>query len=353
MLTNTTIRTMIDIATADGTRQIVLTGDYTIYETILIPSDFTIVLDNCHLTMAKDTFCHLFRNQHATDGGTDQNIRIIGRGKAILDGGEYNGLCEGNSEKDGRPHISVNNLLLFAHVDGFTIEGIQCRNQRWWALNFLFCSHGMIRNVDFCADDTRILPDGTRVHGLRRDGYGDVYIKNADGIDLRSGCHDICIENITGFTEDDTIALTGLWGSTEQMYAHANEPDTSIHNVIIRNIQSAAFCTNVRLLNQSGIQLYNILIDGVMDTSAGDPRMDRGLYAVRIGDNHLYGTRHSTPEETKNITVRNIYGRGNTVVQLAGSITNLVLDNICTFGECSVAVDNQARLYCSDGTEIQ
>lgn len=357
MLNDTTIRTMIDIATADGTRQIVLTGEYTIYETVLIPSDFTIVLDNCRLTMAPGTFCNLFRNRHADDPyartvtDADRNIRIIGRGKAILDGGEYNGLCEGNSEKDGSPHISVNNLLLFVNVDGFVIQGIQCRNQRWWALNFLFCAHGVLENIDFCADDTRLLPDGTRVHGLRRDSYGEVYIKNADGIDLRSGCHDIRIENITGFTEDDTIALTGLWGKTEQMY-QVEGADTSIHNVIIRNVQSAAYCTNVRLLNQSGIRLYNILIDGVMDTSAGSPHMDRGIYAVRIGDNHLYGTRHSTPEETKNITVRNIYGRGSTVVQLAGSITNLVLDNICTFGECSTAVDNQARLYRSDGTEI-
>lgn len=348
MLTDTTIRTMIDIAVANGTRQIVLTGEYTIYNTVLLPSDFTVVLDNCHLTMAPGTFCNLFRNQHADDpysrtvADADRNIRILGRGKAILDGGEYNGLCEGNSGKDGRPHISVNNLLLFVNVDGFEISGIQCRNQRWWALNFLFCAHGVLQNIDFCADDTRVLPDGTRVHGLRRDSYGEVYIKNADGIDLRSGCHDIRIENITGFTEDDTVALTGLFGSTEKMYM-VEGADTSIHNVIIRNVQSAAYCTNVRLLNQSGIRLYNILIDGVMDTSECSPHMDRGIYAVRVGDNHLYGTRHSTPDETKNITIRNIYGRGECVVQLAGTYSNLVLDNICPFGDCTVAVDDQSQ----------
>ena len=358
------IRRLIDLAVKDGTRQTVLTGEYTIEETIFLPSDFTLILDNAHLTMADGTFCNMFRNEHSprytdaeyadcassaarhaadpgrTPAGVDRNIRILGRGKAILDGGNYNGLCEGNSTKEGRPHISVNNLLLFTNVDGFAIEGLQLQNQRWWALNFLYCCHGSLRNLDFCSDDTMVQPDGTRTHGLSRNRYSDVYIKNSDGIDLRTGCHDILIENITGFTEDDTIALTGLYGKMEQLYAVDGQSST-IRNVIIRNVQSAAFCANVRLLNQGGVALYNILIDGVMDTSADNPHLDKGIYTVRIGDNHLYGSRHSTAEETKNITVRNIYGRGSAVVQLAGSITNLVLDNICPFDDCTIAVDDQ------------
>ncbi len=351
------INTLIQNAIADGSHQITLTGDWTIEETILLPSDFTVILENCHLTMAPDTFCNMFRNANTvtevgkTAAGEDRNIRILGRGKAILDGGEYNGLCEGNSGKDGRPHISANNLVLFSNVEGFVLENLQCRNQRWWALNFIACGHGRLSNIDFCSDDRQVRPDGTVVHGLTRDNYGGVVIKNSDGIDLRAGCHDILIENITGFTEDDTVALTGLQGSTEALYG-VPDKNTAIRNIIIRNVQSAAYCSIVRLLNQSGVQLYNILIDGVMDTSADNPHMDRGIYAVRVGDNHMYGTRHSTPEETKNITIRNVYGRGTTVVQLAGSITNLVTDNICTFDECTCAIDNQAKLYDISGNLI-
>ena len=48
-------------------------------------------------------------------------------GRVILDGGEYNGLSEKNSLKDGNPHISVNNLILFTNVDGFTIRGLHLR----------------------------------------------------------------------------------------------------------------------------------------------------------------------------------------------------------------------------------
>ena len=56
--------------------------------------------------------------------------------------------------------------------------------------------------------------------------------------------------------------------------------------------------------------------------------MDRGIFAVRIGDRHMYGTRHATEEETYNITVRNVRGRGDYVLSLAGAVGNLVTENI-------------------------
>ncbi len=352
------IRQYINDAIADTSRQITLTGNLTIDETILLPADFTVILENCHLTMAENTFCNMFRNEHAgtelgkTPAGCDRNIRILGRGKAVLDGGVYNGLCEGNHSQEGRPHISVNNLLLFANVDGFVVENIQCRNQRWWALNFIACRHGRIANIDFCADDRQIRPDGTMVHGLTWDNYSGIVVKNADGIDLRCGCHDIIIENITGFTEDDTIALTALHGSVEALYG-VDALEDSIHNVIVRNVSSAAFCAIVRLLNQGGTRLYNILVDGVMDTAGDCPHLDHGSCGVRIGDFSMYGSRHAYPEETRNITVRNVYAGGDVGVLLAGSITNLCLDNICTFGGCTHAVDNRATLYDADGNRCE
>jgi hypothetical protein len=45
-------------------------------------------------------------------------------------------------------------------------------------------------------------------HGLIHNRYGDVLVKNSDGIDLRQGYHHITIENITVFTQDDAVALT-------------------------------------------------------------------------------------------------------------------------------------------------
>lgn len=345
------IQQQINETIAASGHQLTITGDYEIEKTILLPSEFTLVLDDCHLRMADNTYCNMFNNEHfgTEEGktllGTDHNICIEGRGRAILDGGNYNGLSERNSLKDGHPHISVNNLLLFTNVDGFRVSGLHVRNQRWWALNFIHCRHGRISNIDSLSDYTRIDENGNRVEGLLRDDYESTYIKNSDCIDLRTGCHDIIIENITGFTEDDTVALTGLLGSMEKQYAVEGLP-LDIYNVIIRSINSAAYCSNVRLLNQGGVKLYNILVDGVYDASANSKYLDRGGNGVRVGDVHMYGSRHATANETYNITIRNVVSRASqAAVNLAGAITNLTLDNIRTFDEAGETICNQAQLY--------
>ena len=345
------IQQQISDTIAAGRHQLTVSGDFEIEKPILLPSDFTLVLDDCYLRMADDTFCNMFNNLHfgteegKTLAGTDRNICIEGRGRAILDGGTYNGLSERNSRKDGRPHISVNNLLLFTNVDGFRVSGLHIRNQRWWALNFIYCRNGRIRDLDFLSDYTRIDENGDRTGGLLRSDYESVYIKNSDGVDLRCGCHDIIVENITGFTEDDTVAVTGLPGLMEQTYA-VEGMSSDIYNILIRNINSSAYCSIVRLLNQSGIKLYNVLVDGVFDSSANSPYLDRGINGVRVGDVHMYGTRHATPDETYNITIRNVVSRAATAaINLAGSITNLTLDNIRTFDNGGQKILNRAELH--------
>lgn len=345
------IQNLIYDALTAGKHQISVSGNYEIEQTILLPSDFTLVLEDCHLRMADDTFCNMFTNQNCrtevgrTVSGTDYNICIEGRGRAILDGGNYNGLSERNSLKEGRPHISVNNLVLFANVDGFRISGIHVRNQRWWALNFIYCRNGRISNIDVLSDYTRMDASGNRIEGLLRMDYASVYIKNSDGVDLRCGCHDIIIENITGFAEDDTVALTGLPGYMEKIFG-VEGLSSDMYNIVVRNVNSASYCANVRLLNQSGVKLYNILIDGVFDASANSKYLDRGRNGVRVGDLHMYGDRHSTAEETYNITIRNVYSRAaDAAVNLAGAITNLTLDNINTFDGAGEKILNHAELY--------
>ena len=344
------VTALIAAAVENGSRTATVTGSYTVTEAIRIPSNFTLVLDGCHLRMADGCYSNLFVNEHHgtdignTALGTDRNINIIGRGEAILDGGEYNGLSERNHSRDGLPPIWKNNLLLFTNVDGFKISGIYCRNQRWWAMNFIYCANGYIGNIDFCASDIGIGADGKTYHGLIRARYDEGLVKNADGIDLRRGCHDITIENITGFTEDDSIALTGLFGRFERAFFIPELP-SDICRITIRNIRTAAFCTNVRLLNQGDVKLHDIHIDGVYDTSDDSPYMDRGLYAVRIGDTRLYGTRHATADETYAITVKNVSSRGEYAISLAGDMSGLEIDGIVCRDGCLPMSDKR-------GTEL-
>ena len=340
------IEGLIERALEDGSRTATVSGEYIIDRAVRIPSNFTLILEGCHLKLADGCYSNIFVNEsHGTDRGktaegTDRNISIIGRGRAILDGGRYNGLSERNYNKDGLPPIWKNNLILFTNVDGFKVAGLSCINQRWWATNFIYCRNGYIGNLDFCASDIGIDAEGREYHGLTRAKYDEVLVKNADGVDLRQGCHDIVIENISGFTEDDTIALTGLYGAVEAEFA-VDGLSSDICNVSIKNIRSSAFCTIVRLLNQGGISLHDITIDGVYDTSAELPYLDMGLYAVRVGDTRLYGARHATEDETYNIAIRNVYGRSEYAVSLAGSMKGITMYGIECGDGCKMLLDER------------
>lgn len=337
----------INEAIQNESRTATLSGSWEIDREIRLPSNFTLILKDCHLRLADGTFCNIFVNEnHGTEigrtvDGTDRNINVIGIGEAILDGGKYNGLSEKNHSKDGMPPIWKNNLLLFTNVDGFKVSGIRCRNQRWWALNFIYCANGYIGNIDFCACDIAINENGEEYHGLIREKYAEVLVKNADGIDLRQGCHDILIENISGFTEDDTVALTALNGRLSQEFK-VEELPSDLCNVVIKNIRSAAFCTNVRLLNQGDIKLHDILIDGVYDMGDVSPYMNHGIYAVRVGDTKMYGTRHATADETYNITIRNVRGGQEYVVALAGQMSNLTMYGIEAFNGAKMLLDERS-----------
>ena len=167
-------------------------------------------------------------------------------------------------------------------------------------------------------------------------------VKNADGIDIRQGCNHITIENISGFTEDDTVAITALNGRLERNFSVQGLP-TDICNVTVTNVRSAAFCSNVRLLNQGGISLHDILVDGVYDEASKSPHIDSGVYAVKLGDTRLYGERHSTEDETYNVTIRNVYGGGKHALFIAGAVKNLTLDNINAFNGAELILDNRSE----------
>lgn len=331
------ISAIIDEAVRNTSRIATVSGKYEIDKPIRLPSDFTLILDNCHLRLADGVFSNIFLNEHfdtdigRTLDGRDRNIKIIGRGKAILDGGEYNGLSEKTQFQNGFPAVWNNNLILFSNVENFEIRHIYACEQRWWAFCFVYCAHGRISDVEFCSNDRGIDENGNVYCGLKRARYKDACVKNSDGIDLRVGCHDIVIENITGFTEDDTVALTALSWKLENLLK-VQGLSTDIYNVEIRNVASSAYCSNVRILNQGDHKIHDIYIEGVYDTSENSPHMDRGGCGVRIGDSsYMYGTRVSTEDETYNITVRNVRTRALRALALHGAMKNVVIENVEIF----------------------
>ena len=293
-----------------------LTGDslWIIDAPLLLSSNKTVILDGAHLRLADGVYCNMFSTEFPLGGACEhkENIAILGKNGAILDGGEYNGLCEKNAGRDGMPHIFYNNMILMRDVDGFEVGGFTVIEQRHWALNFLYCTNGKISDIRFQASNQA---------------------KNQDGIDLRFGCHDIVIENIFGTTGDDTVALTALnHTSSNRFYI----PDRcgDIYNVTIRNVDAA--CTGghsiIRLLCHDGLQVHHILVEDVIDRNFEIGKKNHA--AIRIGDKNYSSVKMAEDSDIHDITVRRVRSDAPSVIKLYGYPEAFVYEDItATDGE--------------------
>ncbi|NMA08534.1 MAG: hypothetical protein GX929_05410 [Clostridiales bacterium] len=298
--------------------------------TILLPSEITVLLDDCRLTLAPGVYENIFRNENLytdvslTQAGEQHGIRIIGRGMATLDGGEGNDLREANSGRDGRPHIRFNNLILLHNVRDYVLEGFRCENMRWWAINQIFCRNGRLSHLNF---------------------YNGDIIPNQDGINLRIGCSEILIEDITGRTGDDVVALTALpLGSDRALSVEGRDSD--IHDVTIRDVRAHTRQTVVALRNCDGAKLYRIRIENIADV--GGPYGPWGV--VRIGENNYYRQRPSLPGETYQISVRGVYSRCRGTVFLAGNLSDSDIRDIYADGTSMYGVSTFSPEFVSKET---
>ena len=295
---------------------------------ILLPSDFTLVLRDCLVRLAPGTQDNLIRNagtaREPMEG--NENIRILGVGNAVLSGG-LTAHFDPPGDKSGWRTIGV----LLCGVRRFTIEGFAMEETQAWAVSVENgCCHGRIANLEF--RNTNKYP-------------------NQDGVDIRKGCHDILIENITGQTGDDTVALTGLRNEkaktnpgirTMQVGGNMPRPDDDIYNITIRNVRAKVAGGHhiVRLLNQDGIKLYNIFISDVMDASGHtDPRVQAG---IKIGDLRYWSMSQCRLGDTYNVFVDNVLTRGKTGVRIQGPLKNAVLRNIVGYDGCTNLVEKTA-----------
>ncbi len=322
-----TLQNMIDYAAEHGIEQVVIprenarTGEpiWMISETILLPSSVTVLLDGAHLKLETGVRANVFCNKNAWTelgkslAGEQHDIRILGKNNAVIDGGFPNGLCEQlrRSRPDLYPHMCVNLLLFLHNVRDFEISGIRFIESRWWATCFMFCRNGRIADLDF------------RMYGN---------LENQDGIDLRIGCEYITVENITGITGDDTVALTAYpyWdGFEKELWVEGKSFD--IHDVTVRNVRSSTHgCSLVRLLNCDGAKEYNIEISNLIDT--GNSISGCGVI-VGVGSDTFACIRNHTMDEFYNITIRNVVTCAQEGLQICEPCRDVLIENVSTFGE--------------------
>ena len=104
--------------------------------------------------------------------------------------------------------------------------------------------------------------------------------------------------------------------------------ENDIHHVTIRNVTgfSAGGHHIVRFLNASGVRLYDVELENLLDTTP--PEGFRCQEALRIGDcNQAWGG--VTPlGDTFNIKVKNVCSRATRAVAVFGSLTDSEISDV-------------------------
>ena len=276
-----TIQNAVDYAAEIGFGQVIIprfndrTGQplWDLPRAVLLPSDMTIVLDNCHIRHADDTMDNLFRNRNmwtelgGTIEGEQHDIHIIGRGNAWVDGGKHNGIFEQHLRDDPDKYKSMlyQTPITFANVRRVEVRGIRFHETRYWALCFHCCCWGTVSDLH-----------------IENSGL----YENQDGVNLRIGCEFFTIQNITGWTGDDVVALTALPEGRSKPHIVSGK-SVDIHDVTIRNIIASSHgCGLVRMLCENGAREYNITIDNVKDTTQSI--LDFGSAMTRTSHGNVY-----------------------------------------------------------------
>ena len=276
-------------------------GVWRLVRAITVPDDFTVIFDGCRVELADLVQDNIIRNAGAAEGNCrpNRNIRILGRNGAVLSGGRRNHYLP---RRSGDPNGWRSVGILLCDVSDYEVAGFKMDETQCWAISQERCSNGYLHDIVFNSSDAMF---------------------NQDGIDLRKGCHDILIENISGRTGDDTVALTALRDAPGAkatkcgMQIGGNEyrgEKDDIYNVTIRNIRSRSSGGHsiIRLLCCDGIKMHHIKIDGVEEIAAGNEKRSKSV--IRIGDAHYSRTRAPRMGEMHNIEVKNVKTSGGNAV---------------------------------------
>ena len=321
-----TIQAAVRLACQEGSRKVVVPRYnartkgtvWSLNKAIELPSDFTLILDNCYMEQARGSFENLITNERSHDlpysdlwENEARNITVLGEGNVTLSGGVHNHVLEKTNQRYGLPSMFHQPILFWHNVKGLRVENIHFERFRWWSILHVMVSDVVLRNLNF---------------------YAIPHVPNLDGIDLRIGCHNFFIENITGRTGDDTLALTGLAGRGERSYAVGGK-DTNIHGIKVRNLKSDSnTCYIVRLLNHDGCQEYDIDMDVIMDASDSKSKV-RNHGAVAVGSPYYFAHFLADLEDTRKLHFSNVYSRGDGALALNHVIRDSCFENIHTFSD--------------------
>lgn len=321
-------------------------------QAILLPSEMTVILENCVIQLSDSCRDNMFRSDNAGIGIANpiwnKNIAIIGIGDVVLKGAD-NPRATGDgfrklsltttpthnkdrssygtdAGKENRKQKSDwrNFMVLMAYVDGFKLKNVQITYAHAWAVTFERVHHAELSNLRFYTPQFRDLNDKR------------IYTYNNDAINLREGCKYFRIDNITAVNGDDCIALSALdLGPEFHSNGNVNSyqitstkhtgPEDHIEHVYITNIKTNYTGVGIRASDSASI--HHIYINGI--TTAVDPNIQAPYngspYTVLLG-NMAYG-KPPLPGLIHNIYVMNIVGDGLNLIDVKSPIANCVFMN--------------------------
>ena len=309
------IERRIAAACVDGSRAVTLAknaasvdGVWHLTRAILVPDDFTLVFDGCRVELVDGTQDNLVRNAGAVEGQCVPNrgIRILGKNGAVLSGGKRNHYLP---RRSGDPNGWRSVGILLCDVSDYEVGGFAMEETQCWAISQERCCRGHIHDIVFGSTDIMF---------------------NQDGVDVRKGCHDLVIENISGMTGDDVVALTAYrdppdsparFGMQIGGNATLGEAD-DIYNITIRNIRARSSGGHgvIRLLTCDGIKMHHITVEDVVDTATGDEK--RPQATIRIGDKSYHRTKRCELGEMHHINVRGVKASGKVAVWIRGPLSD-------------------------------
>jgi len=284
---------------------------------VRIPSDMTVVFLHCYIQHQDFMYENLFTNSRAYENEgrciahEEHDLTFTGVGDAVLDGAKQNGLKEKTCFLYGLPDKRPNATVLFNNVRDMVLENFQIRDSRWYGTYFIHCDTVRISNLDF--------------------DNGEDFC-NRDGVDIRQGNHNFLIENITGTTGDDTVALNNLGNDgNDGRYVEGKDMDTL--NIVMRNIKSdAGRWFTVRLLCQDRHLEQYFTLDTIMDVSRRE-NQKRVDATVMVGSHEYHYKIPAELGDLAHLTIRDVYSRANYGVALGGYSDDVDISNVHTYDD--------------------
>jgi len=248
------INQAISFINTKGYGSVVCNGSYLLDTAIIIKKNVTLV-NNGLIKMKVGMKDNIIRSEPATVGVPISNIQILG-----------NGTFQGHSDGWGSDTPSGVGTeawrgiaILLANCTNFKLNGFKLKNTPAWGICLEQSRFGSIKDIDFENDGSTA---------------------NQDGVNVRHGSHHVVVDNISGVTNDDMIALTNLLFGNNinllgQTIYETGKSNFDVHDVIVRNINRyvssgviGAFTPPVKkggitILCHDGLKIYNVTVDGV------------------------------------------------------------------------------------------